>query len=189
MDYIQQIDSNILVFIQEHLRNEPLSKFFIPITHMGDWGLLAILVTLLFLMTPKYRRIGAMCVLGLILDALVINVIIKPIVGRMRPYDTIENFSAIVPLFSDKSFPSGHTAAAFVVAVIVCKMLPKRYGILALILACLIGISRLYVGVHYPTDVLCAAIIGTVMGLLSVKIYTTIENRYKTHNKTDDSVD
>ena len=183
MDYIQQLDSDILVFIQEHLRNEPLSKFFIPVTHLGDWGLLTILVTLLFLMTPKYRRIGFMCVMGLILDALVINLLIKPIVGRMRPYDAIENFNAIVPLFSDKSFPSGHTAAAFVVAVIICKTLPKRYGIFAITLASLIGISRLYVGVHYPTDVLCAAIIGTIMGLLTVKIFSLLENRKNADNE------
>lgn len=178
MDYINQLDSNILVFIQEHIRNISLSKFFIPITHTGDWGLLAILFTILLLMTPKLRHIGIMCVLGLLLDGLVVNVIIKPIVGRVRPYEAIDNFNAIVPHFSDKSFPSGHTAAAFVVAVIIFKNLPKRYGIFALTTASLIGISRLYVGVHYPTDVICAAIIGTVIGLLSVKIYNAIESHH-----------
>ena len=183
MSYIQELDSNILVFIQEHLRNASLSKFFIPITHLGDWGLATILVIILLLMTPKHRRVGFMCILGLVLDALLVNVLIKPSVGRMRPYDVIKNFKAIVPLFSDKSFPSGHTAAVFVVAVIIYKTMPKRYGIFALILAFLIGMSRLYVGVHYPTDVICAAIIGSLMGLLTVKFYTSIEARFSKKKK------
>ncbi len=184
MDFIRQLDSDILVFIQEHIRNASLSKFFIPVTHLGDWGLITILAIILLLMTPKHRRTGFMCILGLLLDALLINLIIKPAVGRMRPYDVIENFMAIVPLFEDKSFPSGHTAAAFVVAVIIYKTMPKRYGIFALILACLIGISRMYVGVHYPTDVLCAAIIGSLMGLLTVKIYSSIEEHFTKRKRT-----
>ncbi len=179
MDSIQKLDSNILVYIQEHIRNTSLSKFFIPVTHLGDWGLITILVIILLLMTPKHRRTGYMCILGLVLDALIINLLIKPAVGRMRPYDVIKNFKAIVPLFSDKSFPSGHTAAAFVVAVIIFKTMPVRYGIFALIIATLIGISRLYVGVHYPTDVLCAAIIGSLIGILTVKLYRSIDTHLK----------
>lgn len=89
------------------------------------------------------------------------NVILKNIVARTRPYDVIPGLVSLVGAQKDYTFPSGHTGSSFASAVVLCRMLPKRYGIPAVVLACLIGLSRLYVGVHYPTDVIAGAMIGT----------------------------
>lgn len=82
-------------------------------------------------------------------------------VARSRPYDCIRGLIPLITPPTDYSFPSGHTAASFAVGVLLFRKLPKRYGIPALVLAALIGFSRLYLGVHYPSDVLAGALLGT----------------------------
>ena len=106
----------------------------------------------------------------LLLFLLVNNMILKPLVDRTRPYEVVQGLTLLIEKQKDASFPSGHTASSFAAAVVMFHMLPKRYGIPALLLAFLIGLSRLYVGVHYPTDVLCGLLSGTVLALLSVWI-------------------
>lgn len=93
------------------------------------------------------------------------NLIIKNLVGRVRPYDAIRELQALVPPLRDSSFPSGHSACSFAVAVVVFRNLPKKNGVPVLVLAFLISLSRIYVGVHYPTDVVCGAIFGTLSAL------------------------
>jgi undecaprenyl-diphosphatase len=94
---------------------------------------------------------------------------------RTRPYEAINQLTRLIEAQSDYSFPSGHSASSFAAAIILYKTLPKKYGILALVLAFLIAISRLYVGVHYPTDVLFGILSGTLIALFTIKIF----NKYK----------
>ena len=100
------------------------------------------------------------------------NLLLKPLVGRIRPYDITPNINMLVNALSDYSFPSGHTLSSFAVAtVILC--FNKKIGIFAMIIATLIGFSRLYLYVHFPTDVLCGAILGILFGKLSYKFIST----------------
>ncbi len=91
--------------------------------------------------------------------------------ARTRPYEVIDGLQLLVGKAVDLSFPSGHSASSFAAAAVIAKMLPKRYGIAALILAGMIALSRLYVGIHYPTDVLFGTVSGGLIGLLVAKLY------------------
>lgn len=112
-----------------------------------------------------YRRkqggSAAWGLLALVLSLLFNNMLLKHLIARSRPYDCIRGLIPLITPPTDYSFPSGHTAASFAVGVLLFRKLPKRYGIPALVLAALIGFSRLYLGVHYPSDVLAGALLGT----------------------------
>lgn len=160
-------EAGLLLWIQTFLRNgvtDPVVSFF---THLGDHGALWIVLTLLLLLHPKTRRVGLAAALGLLFSLLFTNLCLKLIFQRPRPW---VDFPALVPLVAEpdpNSFPSGHTSAAFAFAFATLRELPRRWlRILVLALAVLMGLSRLYVGVHYPTDVLVGAGVGFLAGTL-----------------------
>ena len=98
---------------------------------------------------------------------LVNNMILKNLVARTRPYEAVDGLQRLIEAQRDLSFPSGHTGSSFAAAVIIYLTCPKKIGIPAMILAVLIALSRLYVGVHYPTDVLAAVVTGTGIAILT----------------------
>ncbi|MGX8728709.1 MAG: phosphatase PAP2 family protein, partial [Lachnospiraceae bacterium] len=113
------------------------------------------------------------------LGALAVNLIIKPFVMRPRPYVTLEELKPLVKEMKDPhSFPSGHTQAAFALAVSMCLVLRKKIvSILALAFAVLMGFSRLYVGAHYPSDVIAGALIGTAAAFAAYGILRYLEKK------------
>ena len=140
------------------------------ITLLGDAGIFWIAVSVLFMITKKYRKTGIGMMLALMMGLLVCNIWLKPTVARMRPYDfQMQYFLKEIPLLAgamhDFSFPSGHTIASFEAAVVIL-LNNKKLGIAAMILACLIAFSRLYLYVPYPTDVICSVILGTAFAFL-----------------------
>ncbi|MCM1159624.1 MAG: phosphatase PAP2 family protein [Roseburia sp.] len=160
---LSELEIGILLWIQENLRFSFLNPIMQFITSLGDKGFFWILLCILLVAFKKTRRIGIMAAVALALNALIVNVILKTQIMRIRPFMLEEGLSLITRLPKDSSFPSGHTSASFATAVILFKGLPKYVGIPALTLAFLIGFSRLYVGAHFPTDVLAGAIIGTIV--------------------------
>lgn len=161
------LDGAILIWIQECLRSDWLNPIVIRITHLGDAGLLWIVLSLLLLISQKTRKYAMMAIVALLFSLLVNNMILKNIVARTRPYEVVEGLTRLIGAQRDLSFPSGHTASSFATAVVLFRNLKKRYGIPLLVLAVLISLSRLYVGVHYPTDVLFGAISGTLLAILA----------------------
>lgn len=101
------------------------------------------------------------------------HLLLKNIVARPRPFAEIEALIPMITKPKDFSFPSGHTTASFAVALVMLRMLPKKFGIPAVVLAALVAFSRLYLGVHYPTDVLTGFVIALVGSTLSVWIVRT----------------
>lgn len=171
MDKLIEIDGKILLWIQEHLRAEWLNPIVKGITYLGEMGGMWALLCLALLIIPKTRRLGIVCSCSLALTFLIDNVLLKNLIARTRPYEVVEHLQRIVGKQSDFSFPSGHSGASFAVATVLLKETPKRYGVPAIILAALISLSRLYVGVHYPTDVAVGILMGTLFGLLCCSIY------------------
>lgn len=169
MGWITTQDFAILDWIRAHLQSSAGDAFFSRITHLGDGGVFWIVLTVLFLILPKTRRLGLCLALGLILDALLCNVLIKPLVGRIRPYDLRPQIELLVSAPSDFSFPSGHTAVSFA-AVAALWRAKSRLWIAALVLALLIAFSRLYLYLHYPTDVLGGMVVGAIAGLLGAQL-------------------
>lgn len=170
METIQHLDEQIILWIQEHVVCDGLNAPMLFISKMGNagwfWILLGILLLLWGMKNRKLARYGLALLLCLGTTALVCNVILKPMVGRIRPYDLL-GFSILVPPLADFSFPSGHTSASFAAATAIYAMNGK-WGISAYIFAVLMGLSRLYLGVHFPTDVLMGAAIGFFMAKLTL---------------------
>lgn len=180
MGIIYSIDYSILMFLQEHIRNDILTGIFKFITMLGNGGWFWIVLSLLLLINKQTRKIGLTAIIALIIGALITNVCLKNMVARIRPYD---RYSDIIPLIAkpkDFSFPSGHSCASFAAAFVYFKLMPKEFGIPTIILASLIAFSRLYIGVHYPTDVLFGILIGIFSAYMAVIIYKKYLNRNET---------
>lgn len=163
-------EEDFLLFLQESVRNPMLNKVMQFITSLGDAGFVAILACIVLLCIKKYRRVGAAASLSLSLDFFAVNLILKNVVARIRPYDVFEELILITRRPSDLSFPSGHAGACFAVASVLFFCLPRRFGIPALVTAGLISFSRLYVGAHYPTDVLGGMVIGCITGWTAYRL-------------------
>lgn len=161
----EDMEAEILLWIQENLRMSGFNSLMKGITHLGDFGIVWILAAILLLLYPERRRMGCMVMAGMFFSFLFNNLLLKNIVARTRPYEAVEGLELLVDKAVDLSFPSGHSATSFVAAVIIAGLLPRRYGVMAVILAALISFSRLYVGIHYPTDVLFGVISGSLIGM------------------------
>ena len=161
------MDGNFLVWIQEHIRNVWLTPFFMFVTTLGNGGFIWIAISLGLLVNRKTRKIGALSLIALAGSVLIDNVILKNVIARVRPYEVIPGLTSLIGAQTDYSFPSGQTGSSFASAVVLFCGLPKKYGVPALVLAALIGVSRLYVGVHYLSDVIGGAVIGTGIALIT----------------------
>lgn len=170
-EFLVNLEGPILLWIQEYIRNDFLTPAVTFITHLGDGGLIWILLTALCLVFARTRRTGVLLTFSLLLNFLANNLILKNLVARTRPYEAVEGLHRIIEAQSDFSFPSGHTGCSFAAAVVLFVMCPRKAGIPAMILAVLIALSRLYVGVHFPTDVLGGALIGTAAALIVCHVY------------------
>ena len=166
---ITNIDFAILDFIAEHIRCGILDTLVPLVTHLGDGGCFWIALAVVLLIPKKTRKYGAAVAMALIFDLILCNVTIKPLVQRVRPYDIRQGIELLISAPHDYSFPSGHTAASFAAAGALLFM-KARGRIPALILAGVIGLSRLYLYVHYPSDVVCGAVLGLVCGFLGAYI-------------------
>ncbi len=182
-DALNNFELGLLDAIQ-NLRCGFLDAVLPVITAFADHGLGWIAVAVLLLIFKRTRKTGLMAGMALIIGLVLVNMIMKPLFGRIRPYDVNEAMRALllVAPLDDGSFPSGHTLASFEVATVL-MIRDKRFGIPALVLAVLIAFSRLYLYVHYPTDVLCAIVLGIVFGILGViivdKVWNAIERKIK----------
>lgn len=171
IERLLHLDGQILLWIQE-LRNDWLTAFFTTITHLGDGGVLWIILTVALLIPKKTRKVGITMAIALALTFLTVNLILKPVIARTRPYEVVEGLRMLVNPAHDYSFPSGHSSSSMAAAVAMLGALPHKWkpvGWCAVILAVLICISRLYIGIHYPTDVLCGAAIGLMAACIGVK--------------------
>lgn len=136
---------------------------------LGDAGMIWILLTVILLLIPRTRKAGVLVAGALILDVITCNLILKPTIARVRPYDVNTAIELLIRAPRDFSFPSGHTAASFAFVAALWFAGEKKLWIPAFILAVFIAISRMYFYVHYPTDVLGGALLGIACGYVSYK--------------------
>ena len=172
-------DLPILDWIQAHLQSGFMDTIMPIITVFGDAGIFWIARAVVLLFFPKTRKIGLGMGIAMAMGLLVCNVTLKPLVARIRPYDfQIKELGKtwndillagklLVETPHDFSFPSGHTIASFEAATVLLINNKKfKVGIPALILAILIAFSRLYLYVHYPTDVIFSVFAGILFGFI-----------------------
>ena len=170
------IELSILDWIQT-LHTPFLDKIMVFITRLGDAGIIWIVLSIVLLLIPKTRKSGAVMVAALVVDVLLCNIGLKNLVARTRPYDVNTGVHLLVAKLHDYSFPSGHTAASFASVTALYLAGEKQLWKPALVLACLIAISRLYLYVHYPTDNLGGILFGVVSGYLGYRIIKLVKSR------------
>ncbi len=162
-------DLPILDWIQANMQSGFMDKFMPFITVFGDAGIFWMICSALLMIFPKTRKTGLGMAFAMVIGLVVCNMTLKPLVARIRPYDLQAELGVTIQLLCgpqhDFSFPSGHTIASFEAAVVLLKN-SKKMGIPAMILAVLISFSRMYLYVHYPTDVLASIILGTLFALI-----------------------
>ena len=167
-----QFEWTILHTIQDWFRHDVLDVFMKNFTHIGDAGIIWIIVTICLLISKKYRKVGVLCAIGLILGLIIGNGIVKHLVERQRPCWLDKEFELLIknPPKWDSSFPSGHTQSAFIMTTIL-MLANKKFGIPALVVALMIAFSRLYLYVHFPTDILGGMLMGIAIGLTVWFVY------------------
>lgn len=174
------LDIAILEYIQT-LRTPLLDQTMIFFSTIGNLGLVWIIITLSLLISKRYRDIGIMCLLALLIHLLLTNALLKPLIARLRPY-AITGVDLIVPAPHDYSFPSGHTSSSFAIAIVLLinHFKIKRFSVayLAIALAVLISFSRLYLYLHFVTDVIGGLVLGVLYGYLAVYLYKTHLAKY-----------
>lgn len=187
-DFIVNFDVAVYQFV-DSIMNPVLDTIFTLITHLGDtpgiiWWVLAVILFI----PKKTRKLAIVLIAGLAIASAVNNLALKNIIERPRPYNidpsvwTNAGYEYIWPGLIDKSsswsFPSGHTSssigAGFALLLACCKDKKLALGIPAFILSLLIGFSRIYVHVHYPSDVVAGAVVGLLGGLVAYVIYAKL---------------
>ncbi|MBR3932953.1 MAG: phosphatase PAP2 family protein [Clostridia bacterium] len=165
IDFLVNAELSVLEFLNS-IHNPVTDRIFIFITHLGDKGILWIVAGFILCFLPKHKKSGITMLLSLLLMLIIGNVTIKPIVARIRPYEYMESVKLLIEKPTDFSFPSGHTFSSFAAAYSVF-LYHKKIGWGFLIMAFLVAFSRLYLCVHFPSDVLCGAIFGIGTSYLS----------------------
>lgn len=179
METLLELDGQILLWIQEYLRHPALTAFFTKYTLLGNAGILWIVLGGLLLISGKTRKAGILVLASLIGSLIINNIFLKNVVARTRPYEVLEGLKLLVSPQWDYSFPSGHAGSSFAAAAAMFLTLPKKYGIVALVAATLMAWSRLYVGVHYPSDVLVGILTGI---LIAVFLYFVMQRIIEKRN-------
>lgn len=166
------------------IHNPVLNLIMYFFTCLGNAGIFWILLALALLtvLPKKYRKVGLTMAIALILSLIMCNGVMKNFYHRVRPFVTDPTLQetelyGIFATIHDWSFPSGHTSASFAAAVAMF-MWYKKEGTGALIIAALVSISRLYLTVHYPTDVLASLILGSLYGVIAYFITVALFNKF-----------
>lgn len=158
---IQKFDIYILSIVSKYLRNKYLDIFMCIITKLADMGVIWIAIAFVLLMDKQYRDIGEIVLITLVISTAIGEGLLKHLIKRLRPYNVKKNIELLIAKPISYSFPSGHTLSSFAVADVLSTYFIK-YKLVLIGIAFLIALSRIYLYVHYPTDVIGGIILGLV---------------------------
>ena len=170
VEIFKKVDNTILRWINVKFRNKTFDKIMPIITSAGNLGIIWIVISVLLMTKKDYRVLGQTILIALVITTIIGEGIIKNIVKRKRPFYGDDDKELLISRPITYSFPSGHTASSFAVAAVFIKT-DNAASLEIILLACLIAFSRLYLGVHYPSDVIGGGIIGALCGLITVILF------------------
>ena len=192
LETITPIDFSILNIIQDCLACPFADTFFTTVTQLGDGGFIWIVITFALMCTKRFRKIGIAAFIALALVASIGEIAIKMVVCRPRPFIQDPSIALLIAPPQGYSFPSIHSASSIAVALVLCAIpsVYKREGTttpitvkigitVSIVLALLIAFSRLYVQVHFPSDVLVGLLFGIVCGLIALWITNYLYKKYE----------
>lgn len=171
MSLIQNVDNSILLYIKNNMHGHMMDRAMVIVTSLGNKGFIWIIIAVLLIINKKYRKIGFIALGALILSTILGEGILKHVVQRIRPSADISAVNLLISKPLSYSFPSGHTASSFAVTGVLVKYF-KKYAPGFWILASLIAFSRLYLYVHYPTDVLGGIILGLICSNVVIYVFS-----------------
>ena len=177
MNFIKNVDTNMILFFGDKIQNTFLNPIMIFFTEIGNIGLIWIFISFILIIKKKYRKVGITTIMALIINSILGEGLIKNIIQRPRPFTMINNINLLIPAPTSYSFPSGHTSSSFACAIVIAYYL-KKLLIPSISLAILIAISRLYLQVHYLSDIIGGIILGIISAIISIKLINFIYNKY-----------
>ncbi|HBY72869.1 MAG TPA: phosphatase PAP2 family protein [Lachnospiraceae bacterium] len=179
LDNLQLIDERILFFIQNNWKTPALDHVMVFLTSLGNAGVLWICIAAILIFS-KHRQKSGVILLSAIFAAMFLgDDILKPLIGRIRPCDKfpeVELLLGSIGSIHSPSFPSGHAMVGFASATVLFYY-DRRFGIIAYLTASLIAFSRLYLFVHYPSDLLGGLILGVFTALLTIFLLNLVYHR------------
>ena len=170
MEWLLEKDGQLLLWLREMVCHPALDGVMKFVSKLGDHGMIWIVIGCLFLLLGFWKKVwfrnGLLVLFSLLADLILCNKMLKPLFDRTRPYYVLD-YEPMIPPVGDASFPSGHTAVSFAAATAIYAI-NKKWGIAAYIFAAVMGFSRLYLGVHFPLDVVCGAVVGVIAAKLVI---------------------
>ncbi len=182
MEQLAQWDRELFVYLNT-LNTGFLDNFWLVVTQIENWIPLYLIIFILFWknFTQKKAMLAIMLTFSTLATILVLTGVVKSFVGRLRPSNTpeLETLIRVLQTPTDFSFWSGHAATSMAITVFVVSVLKHkmRWSYLFFIWPFLFTTSRIFVGVHYPSDLLVGATVGTVIGLFFYKLFTSLNSR------------
>lgn len=174
LEVLANLDFNIVLWIQNHLRVDALNTVFTHLTSVGGSLLVVIALVLVYFGNRRERLAGITALVAACVEVLLVNGVLKVFVARPRPFVTHEEIMPLTQVLSQYSFPSGHTALAFALAFVFYRLSAHKHRVYGLVVAALVGFSRMYLGVHYLSDVLGGIVIGYLAAVLAERVVSFI---------------
>lgn len=184
MDFINNLDDAILQFIDKNMHIPILDKIMVFFTTIGNLGIVWIVIFLILLISKKYRKVGLIGLIALLLTQIICNDLLKNLFQRERPFLSYPELVLLIKSPTSYSFPSGHTMSSFASAFVIAKHI-KKLAIPTFILASLIAFSRLYLYVHFLTDVMVGIILGYIVYVLANYIVKLLTSRKNESNESE----
>lgn len=187
LDFFERIHDWEMGFLDQlqSIRHPILDGILIFFTKLGDVGIIWILISVILLFTKKYRKMGMAGLLALMFGGLLTNLFLKEWLARERPFNYLDELRLkevlIIKKPSEYSFPSGHTTASFATGIVLAYYF-RKYRIPIISLAIIISFSRMYLYVHFLTDILGGVIVGTISAVLSLIISEKVFDRFLPSN-------
>jgi undecaprenyl-diphosphatase len=167
VDFIENMDLKAIEFVYRYLHNPVVDFIMIAFTYAGELGIVWIACIIFLSFQKRHWKTTILMAVSLIFTAIIVNGVLKIIFSRPRPFEALAYITLLIPPPPGHSFPSGHSSSSFAAAAMI--LLCSRKHILSVVAVCfalLISFSRLYLAVHYPSDILAGALIGTACSLL-----------------------
>lgn len=184
LEFFQNIDISLLYFLNKSLSNPVFDKFFVFITNVKNWYLVYIIFWFIMIIkgNKKIRTAAVMILFLIAVSDQFSSQLLKHLVSRLRPCHIFSDLNLLMGCKNSFSFPSSHAVNNFAAAFFLSSFFLKYKRVLYLI-AVLIAVSRVYVGVHYPSDVIAGAVFGVFIGylfyILTMKIYLLLFKEQK----------
>ena len=179
MEWLLELDGKLLLWLREIVCHPALDGVMKFVSKLGDHGMIWIVIGVLFLLMGFWKKVwfrnGFLVLFSLLADLILCNKMLKPLFDRTRPYYVLD-YEPLIPPVGDASFPSGHTAVSFAAATAIYAI-NRKWGIAAYAFAVLMGFSRLYLGVHFPLDVLGGALVGTVAAEIVIGLMKRVNEK------------